>query len=132
MIGLDTNVVVRYLAQDDPRQSAAATRLFERVLTPDIPGFIPAVVLCELAWVLAECYDADRPQIRAAIETLLVAKQLAIETPDLVRRALRVWDQGGADFADALIGEVARANGVEKTVTFDRAAAKLPGFELLQ
>lgn len=131
MIGLDTNVVVRYLAQDDPKQSAAASRLFERVLTPDNRGFIPVVVLCELAWVLAECYGADRVRIRQAIDGLLVAKQVAVETPDAVRRALRAWDESAADFADALIGEVSRGNGAVKTVTFDRAAAKLTGFELL-
>lgn len=132
MIGLDTNVVVRYLAQDDPKQSAAASRLFERVLSPDSPGFLSAIVLCELAWVLAECYGADRARIRQAIEGLLAAKQVAVEAPDLVRKALRAWGESGADFADALIGEIAAANSADKTVTFDRAAAKLPGFELLQ
>jgi len=132
VIGLDTNVVVRYLAQDDPKQSAAASRLFERVLSPDNPGFLSAIVLCELAWVLAECYGADRARIRQAIEGLLAAKQVAVEAPDLVRKALRAWGESGADFADALIGEIAAANSADKTVTFDRAAAKLAGFELLQ
>jgi predicted nucleic-acid-binding protein len=131
VIGLDTNVVVRYLAQDDPKQSAAATRLFETVLTPDVPGFLSTIVLCEIAWVLADCYGADRSRIRAAVEGLLAAKQLAVETPDTVRRALRAWGESGADFADALIGAVAAAQGASKTMTFDRAAAKLPGFELL-
>ena len=132
MIGLDTNVIVRYLAQDDPKQSAAASRLFERVLAPANPGFVPVVALGKLAWVLAECYGADRARIRQAIDGLLVAKQVAAETPDLVRKALRAWDQSTADLADALIGELARASGADKTVTFDRAAARLPGFELLQ
>jgi predicted nucleic-acid-binding protein len=132
VIGLDTNVVVRYLAQDDARQSAAATRLFERVLAPDNPGFVSSVVLCELAWVLAECYGADRARIRQAIEGLLSARQIAVEAPDVVRHALRAWEQGGADFADALIGATAARHGAGKTVTFDRAAAKLTGFELLQ
>ncbi len=131
MIGLDTNVVVRYLAQDDPKQSAAATRLFERALTQDSPGFVSAIVLCEVAWVLAECYGADRARIRGALEGLLGAKQIAVEAPDAVRKALRAWGESAADFADALIGEVASAHGAAKTVTFDRAAAKLPGFELL-
>jgi predicted nucleic-acid-binding protein len=132
VVGLDTNVVVRYLAQDDARQSAAASRLFERVLSPDNPGFLSAVVLCELAWVLAECYGADAGRIRRAIEGLLAAKQVAVETPDIVRKALRSWAESGADFADALIGGIAAANGAESSVTFDRAAAKLPGFRLLQ
>ena len=130
MIGLDTNVVVRYLAQDDAKQSAAASRLFEEVLSPADPGFVSAIVLCELAWVLAECYGADRARIRGALEGLLAARQIAVETPDIVRRALRAWADSGADFADALLGEVAAAHGAAKTLTFDRAAAKLPGFEL--
>jgi predicted nucleic-acid-binding protein len=132
VIGLDTNVVVRYLAHDDPKQAALASRLFERVLSPENPGFLSAVVLCELAWVLAECYDADAARIRQVIEGLLAAKQIAVESPDIVRRALRLWSQSGADFADALIEEIASAHGADKTVTFDRAAAKLAGFELLQ
>jgi predicted nucleic-acid-binding protein len=132
VIGLDTNIVVRYLAQDDPKQSAAASRLFEQVLSQEAPGFVTAVTLCEVAWVLAECYAADRARIRDAIEKLLSIKQIAVETPDLVRRALRAWGASGADFADALIGEVSVAHGADKIVTFDRAAAKLPGFELLQ
>lgn len=131
MIGLDTNVVVRYIAQDDAKQSAAASRLFERVLTQDEPGFVSAIVLCEIAWVLAECYGADRARIRAAIEGLLAAKQIAVEAPDTVRKALRAWGESSADFAEALIGEVAAAHGAARTMTFDRAAAKLPGFELL-
>jgi predicted nucleic-acid-binding protein len=131
LIGLDTNVVVRYLAQDDPRQAAAAARLFEQVLSQENPGFISTIVLCEIAWVLAECYGADRARIRAALEGLLAAKQIAVEAPDSVRRALRAWEASGADFADALIGELAAAHGAGKTVTFDRAASKLPGFELL-
>lgn len=131
MIGLDTNVVVRYIAQDDPKQSAAASKLFERVLTQDEPGFVSAIVLCEIAWVLAECYGADRARIRAAVEGLLSAKQIAVEAPDTVRKALRAWGESSADFADALIGEVAAAHGAARTMTFDRAAAKLPGFELL-
>ena len=89
-------------------------------------------MLCELAWVLAECYDADRDRIRQALDGLLAAKQIAIETPDVVRRALRAWADGAADFADALIGQLAAEHGASVTFTFDRAAAKLKGFELLQ
>ncbi|MGQ0652327.1 MAG: PIN domain-containing protein [Betaproteobacteria bacterium] len=132
MVGLDTNVVVRYLAQDDPRQSAAATRVFEKTLAPDNPGFVSCIVLCELAWVLAECYAAEGERIRKALEGLLASKQIAVEAPDLVRRAIRAWAESGADFADAFIGEIAAQNGAKTTLTFDRAASRLSGFELLQ
>ena len=132
MIGLDTNVIVRYLVQDDPRQSAAATRCVERTISPENPGFIAGITLCEVVWVLAECYGADRARIKSVMEGLLTSKQLAVEAADLVWKALRAWDVSSADFSDALIGQIVVARGGEKTVTFDRAAAKLPGFELLQ
>jgi predicted nucleic-acid-binding protein len=132
VIGLDTNVVVRYVVQDDARQAAVATRLFERNLSPDNPGFVSCITLCETAWVLAECYDAGREQIAKVLEGLLASKQLVVEQPDAAWKALRAWRASSADFADALIGQIVAAHGGEKTVTFDRAAAKLAGFELLQ
>ena len=132
MIGLDTNIIVRYLAQDDARQSAAATRFIERGLSPGNPGFITGITLCEVVWVLAECYGADRARIRSVVEGLLTSKQLAVDEADLAWKALRAWDASSADFSDALIGQIVAARGGEKTLTFDRAAAKLPGFELLQ
>lgn len=131
MIGLDTNVLVRYLAQDDAKQSAAATRFIEAGLTPADPGFISTVTLCEIAWVLAESYRTDRKRIREIIERLLSTKQLVVEQADVVWKALGAWQGTAADFSDALIGQLAIARGALKTVTFERAAAKLPGFELL-
>ena len=131
MIGIDTNVLVRYLAQDEPRQSAVATRFIEGRLSAENPGFVSTVTLCEVVWVLAESYGADRKRIRAIVEGLLATKQLAIERSELVWKSLRAWEGVPADFSDALIGQLAIAHGSEKTVTFDRAAAKLPGFELL-
>jgi predicted nucleic-acid-binding protein len=131
VIGIDTNVLVRYLAQDDPKQSAVATRFIEARLSADDPGFVSTITLCEIAWVLADAYGADRKRIRAAVEGLLATKQLVIERAELVWKALRAWEGVSADFSDALIGQIAIADGAEKTVTFDRAAARLPGFELL-
>lgn len=131
MIGLHTNVVVRYLAQDDLRQSAAATRVFEKTLTPEKPGFVSVVTVCEIAWVLAECYRADRDRIRTVIEGLLGSKQVQVQSAELVWKALRAWKGSAADFSDALIGELALSEGAAKTLTFDKAAAKLASFELL-
>ncbi len=131
MIGIDTNVLVRYLAQDDPKQSAVATRFIESSLSAERPGFVSAVTLCEIVWVLAESYGADRKRIRDTVEGLLATKQLVIERAELVWKALRAWEGVAADFSDALIGQIALAHGSEKTVTFDRTAARLPGFELL-
>jgi predicted nucleic-acid-binding protein len=132
VIGLDTNVIVRYLAQDDPRQSAAAARFIERSLSPENPGLITGVTLCEVVWVLAECYGADRARIRAVIEGLLSSKQLVVDEADVVWKALRAWAASAVDFSDALIGQIVTARGGGKTITFDKAAAKLPGFELVQ
>ncbi len=131
MVGIDTNVLVRYLAQDDPKQSAVATRFIEGRLSADNPGFVSTVTLCEIVWVLAESYGADRKRIRDTVEGLLATKQLVIERSELVWKALRAWEGVPADFSDALIGQLAIAQGAEKTVTFDRTAGKLPGFELL-
>jgi len=132
LIGLDTNVVIRYLVQDDPAQALAATRLIERSLSPENPGLITAVTLCEIVWVLAECYQADRARIESVIEGLLASRQVVVEEAEVVWRALRDWREVTADFSDALIGRWVAALGGSKTVTFDRAAAKLPQFELLK
>jgi predicted nucleic-acid-binding protein len=131
VIGLDTNVIVRYVTQDDPRQSAAATRLFEKTLSAENPGFVSAITLCEICWVLAECYSADRERIRAVLEGLLGSKQVVVEAGEIAWKALRAWQGSAADFSDALIGEIAAAHGAEEVVTFDKAAAKLPRFRLL-
>jgi predicted nucleic-acid-binding protein len=131
VIGLDTNVIVRYVAQDDPRQAAAATRLMEKTLSAEEPGFVSLVTMCEVAWVLAECYGADRSRIRAVLQGLLETRQILVESAELAWRALRTWQGSSADFSDALIGEVATAAGASKVLTFDKAAAKLPSFALL-
>jgi predicted nucleic-acid-binding protein len=131
VIGLDTNVIIRYVAQDDPRQSPAATRLFEKTLSAENPGFVSTITLCELCWVLAESYHADRERIRAVLEGLLGSKQVVVESGDLAWKALRAWQGSAADFSDALIGEIAAMHGAGQVVTFDKAAAKLPRFRLL-
>jgi len=132
VIGLDTNVLVRYVTQDDPKQAAAATRLLERGLSVEHPGFICHITLCELAWVLADCYDAGKERIVAVIDGLLASKQLMVEEPERVWRALRAWEESSADFSDALVGEILVGDGCETVVTFDKAAARLPRFELLR
>ena len=111
MIGLDTHVIVRYVTQDDARQSAAASRLFERVLTIERPGFVGLIALCEVAWVLADCYDAGKDRIAAVIEGLLGSRQLVVEESEVVWRALRTWQKSPADFSDVLLGQVLLARG---------------------
>lgn len=130
MIGLDTNVLVRYIMQDDKTQSALATRLLEQ-LTRETPGFVPLVAIVELAWVLSGSYGLDRRQIAAALEALLRTKELVVERAETVWRALRIFASSNADFADTLIERAAAAAGCERTMTFDRAAIKGCGMALI-
>lgn len=125
MIGLDTNVVVRYLMQDDPQQAERAAAFIERQLLVGNPGFISLVVLTEIAWVLRSCYGIDRESLCRTIRALLETRQLWVERTDLVVRALRRYAGNTADFSDALIVELARDNGCVETVSFDRKANSL-------
>jgi predicted nucleic-acid-binding protein len=131
VIGLDTNVVIRYLVQDDAKQSAAATRLIERTLSTEHPGFVSLVALAEIGWVLEECYGADRARVASVVEGLLSSRQIAVEQSEVAWRALRAWKDSSADLSDALIGQAGLSAGCSKVVTFDKAASKLGGFELL-
>jgi len=130
MIGLDTNVLVRYIMQDDAKQSAQASKLIES-LTPESPGFVPLVSLVEVVWVLAGCFELNRVQLTAALQGLLRTKEIAVERPEVVWRALQVFEKSSADFADCLIERCAAAAGCERTMTFDRAAAKTCGMTLV-
>lgn len=131
MIGLDTNVLVRYIMQDDPKQSPKATALIES-LTPDSPGFITLVSVVELYWVLTSCYDLSGHQVKQALEVLLRTKQIIVDRADQVLRALRVFDHGKADFADCLIERIAVSAGCEQTMTFDVGAVKHAGMTLIR
>lgn len=130
MTGLDTNVLVRYVMQDDPRQSPRATRLIES-LTPDAPGFVPVVTLMELVWVLAGSYGRSRSQVATVLETLLRSKELVVDRAELVTQALNRYASAGADFADALLVRIAAAAGCAATRTFDSGAAKAAGMTLV-
>jgi predicted nucleic-acid-binding protein len=132
MIGIDTNVLVRYLAQDDARQSALATRLFETSLTEEAPGFLSSVVLVETVWVIEDLYGADRQHIASIIETLLHTSTVVVANAEVVWRALSGFRGGRADFSDFLIHELSVAAGCTKVHTFDKLAARDSGMQLLQ
>ena len=131
MIGLDTNVLVRFFAQDDPQQSRAARSLINGKLTRDHPGYVAAIVLAEFAWVMKRLYDADRGEVAAAIEGLLTSPVITVEHKPLIWKALSDLRASSIDFSDCLIKHVNAAAGCEVTCTFDRTAAKLAGFRLL-
>ena len=130
MTGLDTNVLVRYVMQDDPRQSPRATRLIE-ALKPDEPGFVPVVALVELVWVQSGSYTLDRAQVATVLDTLLRSKELVIDRAELVTQALNRYNAAGADFADALIERIAAAAGCSATMTFDASAVKAAAMTLV-
>ena len=130
MIGLDTNVIVRYIMQDDPKQSPKATQLIES-LSNEAPGYITMVSVVELYWVLTSCYGLSDTQVTQALEAILRSKQLLVERADQVMRALRVFTVGKADFADCLIERAASGAGCTHTMTFDAAAAKHAGMALI-
>lgn len=132
MIGIDTNVLVRYLAQDDVQQSALATRLFEQSLSEDMPGFLSLVALVETVWVMEDLYDADRQQIAAIVETLLHTRAVVVADSEAVWRALARYRAGKADFADFLIHESSTAAGCTAVYTFDKVAARDSDMRLLQ
>jgi predicted nucleic-acid-binding protein len=130
MIGLDTNVLVRYIMQDEPKQSPKATRLIES-LTNDQPGFVPLVAVVELVWVLSSSYALNRNEVAEALDLLLRSKEIVIDRAELVLQAQRRFAQGGADFADCLIERIAHAQGCDTTMTFDAGAVKAAGMTLV-
>lgn len=121
MIGLDTNIVVRYLAHDDPAQTATAVSIIDS-LSHDSPGFISLIVIAELVWVLEVSYRFKKKEIERVLDTLLRSKELVIERAEIVWQALRTFSASRADFADCLIERCGHAADCEYTVTFDRNA----------
>ena len=129
MIALDTNVIVRFLVQDDPAQGRQAQTLMAG-LTTDAPGFLCCEVMVELVWVLERAYRFSRAEIAAAVEGLLEAAEVHIETADRVGLAINRYRAGGPGFADQMILLAATAQGCRTLVTFDLALAASPGGSL--
>ncbi|MFN0194029.1 MAG: PIN domain-containing protein [Aestuariivirga sp.] len=131
MIGLDTNVIVRYIMQDDRKQSKLATALMER-LTESEPGFVSLVSVTELVWVLESAYALARHQVAEVLTSLIAIDVLKIERLAVVAAAVRNFKDGTADFADCLIERSSANAGCERTVTFDRSAARTANMTLIQ
>ena len=124
MIGLDTNILVRYLAQDDPAQSPRATKIIERKISKDSPGFISSVVIVETVWTLMRSYKMEIKDIMEIIKEFLHADDLQLEHREEVWKAHQLVCAHGLDFADALLGAIHRSQGCDYTLTFDKGAAK--------
>ena len=130
MIGLDANILVRYIMQDDVRQSPLADRLIES-LTVEAPGFISLVTVIELVWVLSSAYGLTDARIAEGLETLLRTREIRVDQAETIWKALRDFQGTRADFADCLIARTGRMVGCQTTMTFDREAAKLDGMTRL-
>lgn len=131
--GIDTNILVRYLVQDELHQAAKATRFIETHCTEQTPGFIGHIVLCELVWVLEVSYNLDRADIATILEDLLQVGQIDIMEPPQVWKALHEYKASNADFSDHLLAHQNAEYGCTSTVTFDKKkAGKQPLFELLK
>jgi len=128
MIALDTNVLVRFLVEDDPKQSRQAARLIEKAVASGEPLFISDIVMCETVWVLGSAYGFSRADIAGALANLLRAKSVVFASTDRLASALEAYRGGKGDFADYLIREQAHAHGADQVATFDRALLKEPGF----
>ncbi|OGT99110.1 MAG: hypothetical protein A2085_04195 [Gemmatimonadetes bacterium GWC2_71_10] len=128
MIALDTNVVVRFLVADEPRQAARARALVARAASVGERLFIADVVWCETVWVLDSAYGFGRKEIGTSLRRLLGARGVVVRSFDRLGAALDAYERGRGDFADYLILEEARAEGCEAVVTFDRALLRAEGF----
>ena len=125
MIGLDTNVIVRYIMQDDLVQSRKATRLVEERLSSETPGYISLVTLAEVIWVLKSVYEIASKDLINLVGMLLATKQIRTERAATAYRAVKVFDSGRADFSDALIVVVGMEDGCTEIVSFDKKAASV-------
>ncbi len=130
MIGVDTNILIRYIAQDDATQSRRATKFIENECSVDTPGYVGIVVLVEVVWVSESVYGATRREVAEIVRRLLVIKQLVVQNTEIVWQALYSFELGKADFADCLVMRAAESQGCERVMTFDKQAA-LAGMTLL-
>ena len=130
MIGLDTNVLVRYITQDDNKQAALANSLIEN-LDDASPGFVTLVTVVELSWVLESAYNFTRQQFAEVMQTLMAVDTIKLDRAAVVASAVRMYAGSKADFSDCLIERLSASAGCERTMTFDKVAAKMSGMVLI-
>jgi predicted nucleic-acid-binding protein len=130
MIGLDTNILVRYFIKDDPEQTRLAVNLIYSLSLTE-PGWIGLAIFMELDWVLNNVLKVKKDRVVEILDTLLTSRELVVENAGTVREALHLYRSRNTDFSACLIAASARAVGCSKTVTFDGVAARDAGMELL-
>ena len=132
MIGLDTNVLVRYIVEDDFEQAVVARQLIENICSTKKPGYITLMVLCELVWVLTVSYNCKHQQIVLVLENVLLTETFEVENHEIAWIAFYDFSEGNADFADCLISRLNQQHGCITTYTFDKKASQLPHNTLLK
>jgi predicted nucleic-acid-binding protein len=131
MIGIDSNVLLRFLVEDDLEQLGRTARFLNDEVSESIPGFVNRVVLAEIVWVLRTAYGFDRHAIADAVRRLVALPILVVEDADLAVESARKLESEAFDFSDVLIALSNRRGGCSDTVTFDRSASRIPGMRLL-
>jgi predicted nucleic-acid-binding protein len=130
MIGLDTNILIRYYSVDDPEQFAIAAK-FLQSLTRENPGFISTPTLLEFVWVITSTYKLSRESVVSILSSLLHDETLRVQSPELAKLALEQYSEGKADYGDCMITMCSRSLGCNQVMTFDRIAARDAGMTLL-
>jgi predicted nucleic-acid-binding protein len=128
---LDTNILARYLRDDDPLQSRRAAHFIQRALRQNEPLYVNNVVLCELVWILGTVYEHSKQEIIDVIETILFTQQFQLEDRSSIQSALEDYRRSKADFSDCVIGRRNRAAGCTATLTFDRRLKSVETFEVV-
>lgn len=131
MVGIDTNILVRYITQDGD-ETEAANRFLENECSELNPGFLSLMVLCELVWVLRRAYKFEKMDICTILEKIFTTREFNIENSMIAWRALKLFKNSNADFSDHVIGENNSLHGVSTTMTLDKKAAKTANFTLLE
>ena len=132
MVGLDSNVLVRFVTRDDVEHWNSVDAYLSENCSSQDPGWISCIVLCEVVWVLSSGYDYSKQDIINFLRQLLLTSELKIEEHDTVRFALKEFEKGKADFSNYLIGQLNKHRGCETTVTFDKKAAQHTSFFLIK
>ena len=131
MKALDTNILARYLRDDDPVQSRRAAHFIQRAIREKQPLYLNHVVLCELVWILTAVYEHRKDEVVKMLETVLLTGQFQLEDKSSIEQALEDYKKSKADFPDCLIGRRNRTCGCETTLSFDRKLKAIDTFEVV-
>lgn len=131
MIGLDTNILVRFVTRDDEKQWKRVDAFLKKSCSSEDPAWISCIVLCEVVWVLSSGYEYAKADIVNLLKQLILTAEVKLEAHDAVRVALKEFEKGKADLSDYLIGHLNKQRGCETTITFDKKAAKSASFSLI-